>query len=52
LEEKKNCLSSTLSGGQKRRLSVGIAFIGNSKLIFLDEPTSVIKYNYNVGHGY
>ncbi|CAK63379.1 unnamed protein product (macronuclear) [Paramecium tetraurelia] len=25
---------------QKRRLSVAIAFIGNSKLIYLDEPTS------------
>jgi ABC-type multidrug transport system ATPase subunit len=30
----------TLSGGQKRKLSVGIAMIGNSKLIILDEPTS------------
>ena len=29
-----------LSGGQKRKLSVGIALIGDPKLIFLDEPTA------------
>jgi ATP-binding cassette subfamily A (ABC1) protein 3 len=29
-----------LSGGMKRRLSVGMAFIGDSKVIILDEPTS------------
>mmetsp|Transcript_15678 Transcript_15678/g.24548 ORF Transcript_15678/g.24548 Transcript_15678/m.24548 type:complete len:183 (-) Transcript_15678:64-612(-) len=38
--EKKNYLSKNLSGGQKRKLSVGIAFIGPSKFILLDEPTS------------
>lgn len=37
---KKDALSKTLSGGQKRRLSVAMAFIGGSKLIYLDEPTS------------
>ncbi|KRW99021.1 P-loop containing nucleoside triphosphate hydrolase [Pseudocohnilembus persalinus] len=37
---KKNELAKNLSGGQKRRLSVAIAFIGGSKLIYLDEPTS------------
>ena len=33
-------LSSTYSGGNRRKLSVAIAFIGDPPLIFLDEPTS------------
>lgn len=40
LTEKENELTKTLSGGQKRKLSVGIALIGGSKVVFLDEPTS------------
>lgn len=40
LTEKRNSYSKTLSGGQKRKLSVGIAFIGGSRIVFLDEPTS------------
>ncbi|KAG6447131.1 hypothetical protein O3G_MSEX004780 [Manduca sexta] len=40
LEEKRDALSSTLSGGQKRRLSVGCAMCGASRVVLLDEPTS------------
>jgi len=40
LINKKNEMSSVLSGGMKRRLSLGIALIGNSKVLMLDEPTS------------
>ncbi len=32
--------ASHLSGGQARRLSVALAFIGGSSVIILDEPTS------------
>jgi ABC-2 type transport system ATP-binding protein len=30
----------TLSGGQQRRLDVGLGIIGNPRLLFLDEPTT------------
>ena len=40
LTEKKDCFATELSGGQKRKLSVAIALIGGSKVVFLDEPTS------------
>jgi ABC-type multidrug transport system ATPase subunit len=36
LAEKANSRSSTLSGGQKRKLSLGIALIGDSKVVILD----------------
>lgn len=29
-----------LSGGQKRKLQLAIALLGNSKIVLLDEPTS------------
>lgn len=40
LQSKKTAYAKNLSGGQKRKLSVGIAMIGGSKLVLLDEPTS------------
>ena len=33
-------LSKNLSGGMKRRLSVAMSFIGDTKIIIMDEPTS------------
>jgi len=35
LSDKKNVLSNFLSGGQKRKLSLGCAIIGGSKVCFL-----------------
>jgi len=40
LGEKRDARVKTLSGGQKRRLDLGIALIGDPELVFLDEPTT------------
>jgi len=40
LGDKANARVRTLSGGQKRRLDLGLALIGDPELIFLDEPTT------------
>ena len=40
LTEKAGARTSTLSGGQQRRLDVALALIGDPELLFLDEPTT------------
>jgi len=40
LTDKSDARVKTLSGGQKRRLDLGIALVGDPDLIFLDEPTT------------
>ncbi|CAK9289939.1 unnamed protein product [Gordionus sp. m RMFG-2023] len=40
MQEYRFRLAKNLSGGMKRRLCIAIAFVGNSKIIILDEPTA------------
>ena len=37
--EKARSAAGTLSGGQKRRLCVGISMVGGNSVVYLDEPT-------------
>ena len=42
LRDQKKKLAGTLSGGNKRKLSVAMALIGNPPIILLDEPSAGI----------
>ena len=42
LKRYENKLAGTYSGGNKRKLSVAIAMLGNPPIVFLDEPSTGI----------
>ncbi len=42
LESKSHVVASTLSGGQKKRLSFALSIVGNPDILFLDEPTAAL----------
>lgn len=45
MEQIRDSMAHKVSGGQKRKLSLGIAILGDPKILFLDEPTSGMDIN-------
>jgi len=45
ISHKAHALSKDLSGGQRRKLSIAMAVIGNPDCVFLDEPTTGLDPN-------
>jgi ATP-binding cassette subfamily A (ABC1) protein 3 len=45
MTHKQHAYPPNLSGGQKRKLQLMIALVGNSKIILLDEPSSGMDPN-------
>ena len=45
MEDSQYTLDKNLSIGEKRKLSIGIALIGGSEIIFLDEPSSWMDFS-------
>ena len=50
LTEAARVRAGSYSGGMKRRLSVAIAFIGDPKLIVLDEPVRPLRNLVTIPH--
>ncbi|MDY3006717.1 ABC transporter ATP-binding protein [Anaerococcus sp. AGMB00486] len=44
LFDKKNSHPQSLSGGEKQRLALGLAFVSSKKIVIMDEPTSGLCY--------
>ena len=52
LEDKKNARSTALSGGMKRKLSVGIALIGGSKVGYLNKSIILFSLHTVITHNF
>jgi ABC-type multidrug transport system ATPase subunit len=48
LAQSKDLYCKALSGGMKRRLSLACAFVGDMKIVLLDEVSESINYILNI----